>query len=58
MEIREAKAGKWEVVNNSGAVIATFATNSAAWRFVDRREVHPTHLSAATADRLDRYDVS
>jgi hypothetical protein len=36
MEIVQSERG-WDVVDNNGAVLASFPTNAQAWRYVDRQ---------------------
>ena len=44
--------GRWAVVNASGNVVAKFATNEAAWSWIDRQERRPLWRTARTQWRL------
>jgi hypothetical protein len=56
MTVTQSNDGTWAVVHD-GKVIETFPTNEAGWRWLDRHEVHPSHLTRKTADRLNAYKI-
>ena len=48
--VTETREG-WSVVA-AGAVLRTFETNAAAWRWIDRQEVSPISRAEAVSDRI------
>jgi hypothetical protein len=47
---------KWTVFDD-GRVVAEFDTSAEAWRYVDRNEVHSTHLTRRTADKVEGWKL-
>jgi hypothetical protein len=43
LTVTQNAAGAWDVVDDAGAVLASFPTNAEAWRFVDRHSGEGEH---------------
>jgi hypothetical protein len=51
-----SKLDKWTVFDD-GRVVAEFETNAEAWRYVDRNEQHPLHLTQRAADKHEKWKM-
>jgi hypothetical protein len=56
-QVTERPDGKWIVTDDAGKVLIVEDTSAAAWRFVDRREIHDIGLSNGAATRYGRWRV-
>lgn len=59
MKIIKGPNGKWQIIDDSGAVIGEYATNSQAWRALDRINREPISKREDSVDwawrqRLDQ----
>lgn len=57
MKIQQNAAGTWDVMREDGSVAATVPTNADAWRWIDRNEVHPQHMTRAQAERRGAWEL-
>lgn len=57
MKIKKNAANTWDVLRDDGSVAATLPTSEAAWRWIDRNEVHPEHMTGRQADRRSAWTL-
>jgi hypothetical protein len=57
LSIEQASSGKW-VVKSAGKVVSPeLDSNAAAWRWLDRNEIHPNWMTNRAADRLEGWQA-